>query len=72
MAEAFDVQADPAPLPGKADTAACIGSSARLPSLRRRSRRPILRTALHEIEMVLHWQGGNHTALQLKVNALAL
>src|SRR5262244_220984 len=27
MAEAFEVQADPAPLPGKADTAACIGSS---------------------------------------------
>jgi hypothetical protein len=41
------------------------------------TRKRILRTALHEIvvciqgsflEMVLHWQGGDHTALQLKMN----
>jgi len=42
------------------------------------SERPLgKRTALHEIvvlieggfiEMVLHWQGGDHTALQLKIN----
>ena len=41
------------------------------------TRKRILRTALHEIvvrieggfiEMVLHWQGGDHTALQLKIN----
>jgi DNA invertase Pin-like site-specific DNA recombinase len=41
------------------------------------TRKRILRTALHEIvariengfiEMVLHWQGGDHTALKLKVN----
>src|SRR5207237_6488667 len=41
------------------------------------TRKRILRTALHEIvvriegsfiEMVLHWQGGDHTPLQLKIN----
>ena len=41
------------------------------------TRKRILRTALHEIvvrieggfiEMVLHWQGGDHTALKLKMN----
>src|SRR6201984_975603 len=41
------------------------------------TRKRILRTALHEIvvriegscvEMVLHWQGGDHTSLQLKMN----
>jgi hypothetical protein len=41
------------------------------------TRKRILRAALHEIvvrieggfiQMVLHWQGGDHTALQLKIN----
>jgi hypothetical protein len=41
------------------------------------TRKRILRTALHEIiariengfiEMVLHWQGGDHTALKIKMN----
>jgi hypothetical protein len=41
------------------------------------TRKRILRAALHEIvvridggliEMVLHWQGGDHTALKLKMN----
>jgi hypothetical protein len=51
------------------------------PAAAAETRKRILRTALHEIvariegafiEMVLHWQGGDRTALQLKVNALAL
>ena len=41
------------------------------------TRKPMLRAALNEIvvrveggfiEMVLHWQGGDHTALKLKMN----
>src|SRR5205807_9178418 len=41
------------------------------------TRKRILRTALHEIvvriegsfiQMILHWQGGDHTALNLKIN----
>jgi hypothetical protein len=47
------------------------------PAATAETRKRILRTALHEvvirieggfIEMVLHWQGGDHTALQLKMN----
>jgi len=47
------------------------------PAATAETRKRILRTALHEIvvrieggfiEMVLHWQGGDHTALQLKIN----
>jgi hypothetical protein len=47
------------------------------PAARAETRKRILRTALHEIvvrieggfiQMVLHWQGGDHTALQLKIN----
>jgi hypothetical protein len=72
MAEAFDVQADPAPLPGKADTAACIGASARLPSLRRRKPAPHLAHRIARDRDGSRLQGGNHTTLQLKVNALAL
>src|SRR4249920_3682338 len=43
------------------------------------TRKRILRTALHEIvvridggfiDMVLHWQGGDHTALKLKMNGV--
>ena len=47
------------------------------PAATAETRKRILRTALHEIivrieggfiEMILHWQGGDHTALQLKIN----
>jgi Recombinase zinc beta ribbon domain len=47
------------------------------PAATAETRKRILRTALHEIiarieggfiEMVLHWQGGDHTSLQLKIN----
>jgi hypothetical protein len=47
------------------------------PAATAETRKRILRTALHEIvvrieggfiEMVLHWQGGDHTSLQLKMN----
>jgi hypothetical protein len=47
------------------------------PAATAKTRKRILRTALHEIvvrikgsiiEMVLHWQGGDHTPLQLKIN----
>ena len=47
------------------------------PAATAETRKRILRTALHEIvvrveagfiKMVLHWQGGDHTPLQLKVN----
>jgi hypothetical protein len=47
------------------------------PAATAETRKRILRTALHEIvarieggfiEMVLHWQGGDHTPLQLKMN----
>jgi hypothetical protein len=47
------------------------------PAATAETRKRILRTALHEIvvcieggfiQMVLHWQGGDHTALQLKIN----
>src|SRR5204863_336960 len=47
------------------------------PAARATTRKRILRAALHEIiariengfiEMVLHWQGGDHTALKLKMN----
>jgi hypothetical protein len=47
------------------------------PAAKAETRKRILRTALHEIvvrieggliQMVLHWQGGDHTALQLKMN----
>jgi hypothetical protein len=47
------------------------------PAATAETRKRILRTALHEIvvrieggliQMVLHWQGGDHTALQLKMN----
>jgi len=47
------------------------------PAATAQTRKRILRTALHEIvvrieggfiQMVLHWQGGDHTALQLKIN----
>jgi hypothetical protein len=47
------------------------------PAATAETRKRILRTALHEIvvriegsfiEMVLHWQGGDHTPLHLKVN----
>src|SRR5712672_2823792 len=43
------------------------------------TRKRILRTALHEIvvrieggfiQMILHWQGGDHTALNLKINGV--
>ena len=49
------------------------------PAATAETRKRILRTALHEIvvrieggfiEMVLHWQGGDHTALQLKMNGV--
>ena len=49
------------------------------PAATAETRKRILRTALHEIvvriesgfiEMVLHWQGGDHTALQLKINGV--
>jgi DNA invertase Pin-like site-specific DNA recombinase len=49
------------------------------PAATAQTRKRILRTALHEIvvrieggfiEMVLHWQGGDHTALQLKINGV--
>ena len=47
------------------------------PAATAQTRKRILRTAMHEIvvrieggiiQMVLHWQGGDHTALQLKIN----
>ena len=47
------------------------------PAATAETRKRILRTALHEIiarieggfiEMALHWQGGDHTPLQLKIN----
>ena len=47
------------------------------PAATAETRKRILRTVLHEIvvrieggfiEMVLHWQGGDHTSLQLKMN----
>ena len=47
------------------------------PAATAETRKRILRTASHEIvvrieggfiQMVLHWQGGDHTALQLKIN----
>src|SRR6516165_6958954 len=47
------------------------------PAVTAETRKRILRTALHEIiarieggfiQMVLHWQGGDHTPLQLKIN----
>ena len=47
------------------------------PAATAETRKRILRTTLHEIvvrieggsiQMVLHWQGGDHTALQLKIN----
>ena len=47
------------------------------PAATAETRKRILRAALHEIvvrieggiiQMVLHWQGGDHTALQLKIN----
>jgi DNA invertase Pin-like site-specific DNA recombinase len=47
------------------------------PAATAETRKRILRTALHEIiarieggfiQMVLHWQGGDHTPLQLKIN----
>ena len=49
----------------------------RTPAATAETRKRILRTALHEIvvrieggfiQLVLHWQGGDHTALQLKIN----
>jgi len=49
------------------------------PAATAETRKRILRTALHEIvvrieggfiQMVLHWQGGDHTALQLKINGV--
>jgi DNA invertase Pin-like site-specific DNA recombinase len=48
------------------------------PAARAETRKRILRAALHEIvvrieggfvEMVLHWQGGDHTALKLQMNS---
>ena len=47
------------------------------PAAKAATRKRILRAALYEIvvrieggliEMVLHWQGGDHTALKLKMN----
>ena len=49
------------------------------PAATAETRKRILRTALHEIivrieegflQMVLHWQGGDHTPLQLKMNGV--
>jgi hypothetical protein len=49
------------------------------PAATAETRKRILRTALHEIvvrieggfiTLVLHWQGGDHTALQLKINGV--
>src|SRR5262249_15673031 len=49
------------------------------PAATAESRKRILRTALHEIivrieggciQLVLHWQGGDHTPLQLKMNGV--
>jgi len=49
------------------------------PAATAETRKRILRTALHEIiarieggfiKMVLHWQGGDHTPLQLKINGV--
>ena len=49
------------------------------PAATAETRKRILRTALHEIivrieggfiKMVLHWQGGDHTPLQLKMNGV--
>jgi hypothetical protein len=49
------------------------------PAATAETRKRILRTALHEIvvriegssiEMVLHWQGGDHTALKLRMNGV--